>query len=438
MKHIIYITFALFLLNQEVNAQNELRFNNLDSLLKYAENNSISIKTGGQQVLLAKWQKISAQAGLVNFRMQTNFNLTNNTELPVSFLPAEAFGGAPGTFKEVTMGQQYIGNLNIAPQIDIINPASWAKLQSANVNSELADINNLIAKKTLFESISASYHNIISLQEQIKLTEKSFLIADTLLINMQNKYSAGIVRQQDLNDAQINKLTLADKLDQLKLSLQQQYLSLKILCDIPENTNLTIEEAMSYEQQLTLGIEVDNQLNYKSSLLKVDLARADLKTNHFMQLPTVSLVFYDAWQQNSNNMFFDNEARWLNSQYVGLKLSMPFPDINRFTQTKAFKINRTIALQNVEHTKILNDNNNRQLVLDYEKAFSQFATAKQIFELKEQNYHLALNQFNSDILPSDKLLIAFNDMITSRLNYSSALANLLFLKSKLDINNAVK
>ena len=421
-----------------MNAQDELIFNKLDSLLKYAENNSISIKTGEQQILLAKWQKISAQAGLVNFRMQTNFNLTNNTELPVSFMPGEAFGGAPGTFKEVTMGLQYIGNLNIAPQIDIINPASWAKLQSANVNNELADVNNLIAKKSLYESISASYHNIISLQEQIELTQKSLLIADTLLVNMQNKYSAGIVRQQDLNDAQINKLTLTDKLEQLKLSLAQQYLSLKILCDIPENINLKIEESISYEQQLTIGLEVDNQLSYKSSLLKVDLAKADLKTNHFMQLPTVSLVFYNAWQQNSNNMFFDNEARWLNSQYVGLKLSMPFPDINRFTQTKTSKINRTISLQNVEHTKILNDNNNRQLVLDYEKAFSQFATAKQIFALKEQNYHLALNQFNMDILPSDKLLIAFNDMITSQLNYSSALANLLFLKSKIDINNAVK
>jgi len=438
MKYFITISIAILQFFQTVNAQDELIFNKLDSLLKYAENNSISIKTGEQQILLAKWQKISAQAELVNFRMQTNFNLTNNTELPVSFMPGEAFGGAPGTFKEVTMGLQYIGNLNIAPQIDIINPASWAKLQSANVNNELADVNNLIAKKSLYESISASYHNIISLQEQIELTQKSLLIADTLLVNMQNKYSAGIVRQQDLNDAQINKLTLTDKLEQLKLSLAQQYLSLKILCDIPENINLKIEESISYEQQLTIGLEVDNQLSYKSSLLKVDLAKADLKTNHFMQLPTVSLVFYDAWQQNSNNMFFDNEARWLNSQYVGLKLSMPFPDINRFTQTKTSKINRTISLQNVEHTKILNDNNNRQLVLDYEKAFSQFATAKQIFALKEQNYHLALNQFNMDILPSDKLLIAFNDMITSQLNYSSALANLLFLKSKIDINNAVK
>jgi len=438
MKQLIIISLTWFLLFQTAGAQTELRFSSLDSLLNYAEQNSITIKTTEQQALLAKWQKVSAQAGLVNFRMPINFNLTNNIELPVSFMPGEAFGGAPGTFKEVTMGQQYIGNLNIAPQIDIINPAAWAKLQSASKNSELTTVNNLLAKKLLFESISAAYHNTVSLQEQIELTKKSLLIADTLLINMENKYSEGIVRQQDLNDAKINKLTLTDKLKQLGASLQQQYLSLKILCDIPENITILIYEPVDYNQNIAVGLEVSNQLVYKSSLLKYDIAKADLKANHLMQLPTMSFVYYDAWHQNSNNTFFDKDAQWINSQYIGLKMSLSFPDVNRFTQNKISKVNSTIALQNAEHTKLQNDNNNLQLVLDYEKAFSQFTTAKQIYELKEQNYHLAMNQFTMDILSSDRLLIAFNDMITSRLNNSSALANLLYLKSKIDINNTVK
>ena len=438
MKKIIIISTIFLLFFQAAKAQNELRFNNLDSLLKYAETNSISIKTSEQQTLLAKWQKIQAQVGLVNFRMQTNFTLTDNNKLPVTFLPGEAFGGEPGTFKQVTTGQQYVGNLNIAPQIDIINPTNWAKLKSANINSELTFVNNLIAKKSLYESISAAYYNIISLKEQVQLTEKNLLIADTLFLIIQNKYKAGIVRQQDLNDARINQLTLSDKVEQLKLSLEQQYLSLKILCDIPEKTTLIINKTINYNQQIILGLEVNNQLTYKSSLLKVDLSDADIKTNRFMQLPTVSLVYYDTWQHYSNFMFFDKDAQWLNSQYLGLKISMPFPDINRYTQTRISKINKTISLQNAEHTKIQNDNNNRQLVLDYQKAYSQFIKAKQIYEIKKQNYQLAKNQFKMDILPTDKLLITFNDMITSRLNYSSALANLLFLKSKIDINNSIK
>lgn len=432
------ILCSFLLINQFLIAQNKLIFNTVDSLFRYAENQSIAIKTGEQQVLLAKWQKISAQAGLVNFRMQTSFSLTDNVKLPVTYFPAEAFGGEPGTFKEVTTGQQYMGNFNFAPQIDLINPVSWAKLKSAKINQELTNVNNLIAKKSLFESISAGYYNIVSLKEQIVISRKNLYTADTLQIIMQNKYTEGIVRQQDLNDATINKLALEDKLNQLKISLNQQYYALKILCDIPQNEDIIITETANYEQQFNIGLQTDNQLQHKSSLLKSGLAKEDLRANRLAQYPTVSIVAYDGWQQNSRNQFFDPTSNWVNSQYIGLRLSMPFPDINRFTLTKTANINKTISELDAEHSKHQNDIANIQLNLDYEKAYSQLSTTKQIFLLKEENYQMALNQFNESILPSDKLLIAFNDMLASRLNYSAALANLLYAKSKIEINNSIK
>ena len=245
MKQFLIIV-GFLLINQFSNAQNKLVFKTLDSLFEYAENHSISIKTGEQQVLLAKWQKISAQAGLVNFKMQTSFSLTDNVKLPVTYFPAEAFGGEPGTFKEVTTGQQFIGNFNFAPQIDIINPVSWSRLKSAKINSQLTDVTNLMVKKSLFESISASYYNIISLKEQIEITQKNLYTADTLQMIMQNKYTEGIVRQQDLNDATINKISLKDKLTQFEISLNQQYYALKVLCDIPQDTDILLTENTIY------------------------------------------------------------------------------------------------------------------------------------------------------------------------------------------------
>ncbi len=150
MKHFIWVILLLVSFFSKLNAQTILSFNSLDSLLAYAENNSYSIKSGNEQLLIAKWQKISALAGIMNFKVPTNFNLTDNIAQPVTFLPGEVFGGQPGTFKQVTTGQQYIGNFNIAPQIDIVNPASWAKLKSASINSEQTELNNLIVKKNTF------------------------------------------------------------------------------------------------------------------------------------------------------------------------------------------------------------------------------------------------------------------------------------------------
>jgi len=51
---------------------------------------------------------------------------------------------------------------------------------------------------------------------------------------------------------------------------------------------------------------------------------------------------------------------------------------------------------------------------------------------------MAFDQYNESIIAFDKLLEAFDAMLGSRLNYSSALANLLYTKSKIDLNNNIK
>lgn len=439
MKSKLLTILSIIFLFQTTKGQTKtLYFNNLDSVLVYSEKNSFTIKTNEQQTLLAKWEKISAQTGLINFKMLSSFNMTNNYKQIFTFLPAEAFGGTPGTFKKVETGTPYVENVSISPQIDIINLSSWSKLKSANINSELTSVNNLLVKKALFESIAATYYNIISLQAQIKFTQKSLLVADTLLQNMQNKYSEGIIRKQDLNDAEINRLSLTDNLKQLELSLEQQYYSIKILCDIPSKTEVLVNTDLDYNQNFVEGLETNNDLQYKYSLLQVEQAKSDILTNKLMQMPTVSLVFYDGWQHNSGQQFFDSNEPWINSQYISLRLSLPFPDVSRYTLTQKSEISKTILEQNAMHTKLQNDFENRQMTLDYEKAYSQLTVTKQIYNLKEENYHLALNQFNMSILSSDKLLTAFNDMISSRFNYTNSISNLLYKKSTIKINNRIK
>lgn len=438
MQRTIFIISFLLSINFSVHAQAELKFSRLDSLFAYAERNSAAIKTGEQQAILAKWQKVAALANTVNFRNQVSFALTDNTRLPVNFLPAEAFGGPPGTFREIQFGQQYIGNAAIVPQIDIINPSSWEKVKSAGISKELTGINNLVIKRSLYESIAAAYYNIISLQEQTRLTKENLLKADTLLLMVQNKFAQGLVRQQDVNDAAASKLSLDEKLNQAQLSLEQQQLSVKILCDLPENSNVVIEEVLDYNASFPASRQASSQLQYKSSALQLGMAKSDLRYNRLSQLPSLSLFLNYAWQQNSNDMFFDSQADWIYSQFIGARLTFSIPDINKMFLTQNARINYKIALHNLEHAKVQEEAANRQLQLDYQKAYSQLSTNKRIFELKNENYLMAFNQYEQAVLPFDKLLLAFTEMQNSRLNYVNAAANLHYQKTKIDLTTLNK
>lgn len=440
MRTLITYFVCLFSFTLSVYAQTELKFNKIDTLYAYADKNSSVAKTNYQQILLARYQKVAALANVVNLRNPITFSLTDNTTLPVSFIPSNLLGGPPGSFKQITLGQQYVSNFNFTPQIDIINPGAWSQIKTANINEELTATNNLLNKKSLHESIAACYYNICSIKEQIDITTKNLQATDTLVQIVNNKFTQGIVRQQDVNDATVNKLTLQDKLNQLKISLEQQYNSLKIFCEIPLSAKITIDDVLNYSQQFTPEMDANSQLQAKATILQMEYAKADLRTNRLYNLPVISLLYSNSYYQNSINQFFDTNPnnKWLNSAYLGAKVTFFLPDVNHILSSRNAKINYHTALVNMNHSKLQNEISNNQLHLDYEKAYSQFLASQQISKLKEENYKMAFNQYSQSILSFDKLLIAFNDMLTSRFNYSSALANLMYTKTKIDINNTLK
>lgn len=437
MKQILIIIISILSLTA-VNAQLVIRFANPDSLIAFAEKNSIAIKTGDAQALLAKYQTLYAKINKFNPRASVNYAATDNTQLPVNFFPAEIFGGTPGTFKEVQSGQQYVQSVYITPQIDVINPATWEKLKSARLNEQLASVNNKLTKKTLSESIAAAYFNIVSFQQQISITSKTLVHADSILQIFQNKFDQGIIRSQDVNNAKVNKLMIKDRLQQIQNAMEQQYNLLKLLCDADAATVIEIEHKDNTTTTLQQPVIAINTLAATQSQLQLQYAKSEYKANKAAYYPTLSLIGNWAWQENSTRHFFDNNARWIPTNYIGLRLSYTFPDAGRLSQTAAVKTNWQIAEMNVKHKTTQQETENVQLYLEFKKAKEIMMVAEEIKFLKEDTYRKNLNLFVQNIYPADNLFLAFNDALTATLNYQSAVINLHYQLSKININNSIR
>jgi outer membrane protein len=433
------ISLWILLIGFCVKAQNSLSFSSLDSLLKYAGQHSSSIKTGDQQILLAKWTKITSIFNTVNIKSPFTASWVNNTQLPVSYLPAEAFGGPEGTFKQVSIGQQYVSNYAITPQIDIINPALWARIKSAEINRQLSLADQQLTKKNLFESIAAAYCNVLALQYQAQQFENYLTAADSLLIISENKFKAGIVREQDMNNMKINKLSVADKLLQINLQIEQNYNSIKILCDIKPETELKITESLE-------SLVLDDQRAAASSLLtrRMQLQSAylknELKASRWQSFsPTLSLIFNQAWQANSNIGFTDSKANTFSAQYIGLRLTIPFPaDPSRLGQNYSARISHRISVINSLHSELQEQLSNRNLDLDRQKAFSAYNSAKTISELKDINFSKSVNQYKEGILPAEILLNHFVEKINADLAMASTKAGLKLSQLKIKLNNSIQ
>jgi OMF family outer membrane factor len=389
--------------------------------------------------LLATYTRIASQWGVVNLTGNANASMLDNVNLPQSFIPAEFFGGKPGTFKTVTFGQQYVSNLTLNPQIDIINPSLWARIQTAKANEGLSKVNRLITKKNLLESVAAAYYNVLSLQEQLKSSRQLLLNNDTLAGIFANKFNEGLIRVQDLNNVQANQLLIKDKVQQLEKQLEIQIGILKGLCDIPLSQDMIFSEqlALAYSNNAE-PLKVRANLLTQQGRMQEMYQQKVLNADQLWLLPNISMVSNFMVQQNTNNHFFDEQKVYF-SNYYGLRLSMPIiPDVNKIANVRNDRINLQIARNNAVHAALQDSINNHQLELEYDKAFNTWRNTLLIERLKEDTYLRNLSIYKEGVFSSYELISSLNEWLNAKLNTENAAAAYQYAKARIILQNSIQ
>jgi OMF family outer membrane factor len=427
------ILFLILSSSNLIFAQEIKTFSNLNEVLDYSKTQNFMFENAKFQSQLAVLAKKTAIGNVINPKINTSIQVQDNINLPISYLPAEAFGGASGTYKEVQIGQQYVSTFNIQPQFDIINLSSFAQIKSAKINQQLVDNQNKINEQNLYEKITGVYFNILSFKAQKEVVEENILIAENILEIISEKNKEGIARKQEVNEAEVNLILLQDKLEQLEMNIKIQYEILNLFFENKIKGNLT-QTIWEYKNETFITVN-DNNLQNRSSELQTQLALQEYQSLRRQNYPTLSFISSFNWQNLSNDQFFSPLSNWQNFNYIGLKLGWELPTIQRLSNIKTKKIHIEILQKTNEQIKVETESKKEQLDLEFQKSIKQLINFQKVFEFKKDTYEKNFNQFREGVLPLDKLLIAQNDMIISKLNIVSALTNIGFNKSKIEINN---
>lgn len=428
--------FIFFLVLGGFNAfsQEEKVVNSLPEILQIAKEKNYALRNATLQTQLANLTKKTAIGNVLNPRIPATAQTLNNFEQQVSFLPGPIFGLPEGTFKEVTMGQQYTSTFSVQPQFDILNFGSIAQIKSAKINEQLVENQNKLNEQNIYNQINGVYFNLLSFEAQKKILIVNIKLAENLVLINQNKFNEGITRMQDVNEAEANLITLQDKLSQLVLNEKIQKQSLALFFENEFDLKLT-EDLNNYKNIEEL---VSSNANFKSENYKLQyqMMQQDLKLARLQQLPVLSFISSFNWQNLSNENYFDASSNWVNFNYVGLKVTWDFPtNVQKISTVYNKKIQLNQLKNNADHAEKENEFANKQLEIEYEKAIEQFKNFKKIYVLKKDTYEKNFNQYQEQILPLDKLLISQNDLLISEINMVNALAIIGFSKNKIVINN---
>lgn len=431
------ILFSFSLYSQEnLNTSAAKTFTSVDQLLNYSTTKSILLSNNKIQLDEAKKAKLAAVLGTIDITGNLlSAQFVNNTTIGVNLLPSEIFGGTPGTFQEVPMGVQYNTNLNNYADIKLINFAGWANLKLANINIDITESNNQMSLKNLQENIANNYFNIVNLKAQIATSKENLKASDTLLAITQNKYNKGLIKQQDVNQVKVNHLNLEESVRQLSYLLDQYYISLKILIDLPENEEIIIDNQAAEFNQISPEINL-NTVKLETVLLQEKYKKVNLNAVKATFLPTVSLQF-----SNSNNLYNTTfnplQGNWINSNYIGLRMHIPIPSAKSISKMYVAKYDLLTAENNTKQIEIQTELNKKTLELDYQKAISQLASHQEILAISEDTYNKNKNLYKEGLLSLEVTLDSFNKMIAAKYNFLSSQSNVQLVLSKISINNNI-
>ncbi|MFN3785043.1 MAG: TolC family protein [Spirosomataceae bacterium] len=411
-----------------------LLFSDFASVQTQAEKSSSVFQVANHQRQIAQWNQQNAELDILKFRLPITAAAQNNTRLPVNFIPSEIFGGEPGTFREVNFGLQYVSNFTVAPQIDLLNLTAWEKARAAKIQATLVDVKSEIDKKTLFEALAATYYSVISYQKQAQILEKSKTVADSLFQTVSKKYAEGIIRSQDVTDARINQLSIQDQIEQVKFGYASQIAQLRILLDVPTSTPIFLEDVALEADFMTTDFVPNARYTVRQAEANYQLALSDLASLKKSYYPTVSLAFSHTGQSNSNQRFWDSNSIGFSTNFVGLRFNWQVPDWTKHISKKVAMLQTELAKTAWEHTNLQNEMQNKQTSIEKQKARAHWEKTRQIRELKESNFQKSKNQFDENILATDRLLTSFNDLVNSQLAEEVAKVTLYFKQTLIDIN----
>ena len=379
----------------------------LEEAVSFALENNYSAINAERDIRDAKkqkWQTIASGLPQIN----GTISYQNQLKQPVSVIPAEIFGGEPGTFAEVVFGQPQTANATATLRQQIFDGSYIVGVQAAKVFLNYSANNQEKTKLEIRKAVSEAYGNVLLANESVSIVEKNIIALEKNLEETTKIFENGLGEEESVEQLQI---TLSSVKQQLKNGIRLQGITLQMLnlimgIPIEEPTVLTDNLDRLTEQQIKLdlletNLDINNNIDYKLAKNLNQQRFYEHKLAKSRALPTLNaFVNYGTSGFAEDFNFLQSDQQWFDSSILGFDLSIPiFSSFQRNAGT--------------QRAKIALDKAKTQLVEAEQKIRLQLENAK-------SNYILAIDQYQT---AKDNLRLAERIEKKNQIKYTEGLAS---------------
>lgn len=314
----------------------------------------------------------------------------------------------------------------------------------ALLNNIAIDMKKISLEKSESElrgNVMGSYVSVLALQSITNLLDSSLLNIQGLEEMTRHAVEAGAAEATAADQIRVRVNTLRTSINNQKYSIELATNSLKVLLDVPVETELVLTESLdallSPERVINLlGAQfvIENNLNYRLLRKQVDLAEKNVHMAGWAYGPTLSVGYNYADQ----HYYGEGGMRMTPPNTVQLSVRMPLWSSGK---RAAAVVEKKIALEEAKNTLSETTDNlgiqYRQLCFSLTNAYETYLNEKDNMEVANRVFASATNKYKYGASSNMELTNASNDFINAQSSYIQSILSLVNAQVELEkfLNN---
>lgn len=440
MKNKLIVTFLLLASIVQAQENKQSYSFSLNQAISHALTNNRTAINAGRDIEMAKKKKWETTAmGLPQINGSIGYQ--NNFVIQRSVIPAEFFGGTPGTFQEVAFGVKHNGTGNLSLSQLIFDGSYIVALQASKTYLEFYQNYKQKTDIEVREMIINSYGNVLLADESALILQKNKTILEKTLFETDQTYQNGLIEEENVEQL---KITLASVNSNLNYVNRLRDISLKMLklnlgIEIEDELTLTDKLDALAVNNLDMAIKsnefkASSNINYTITQNFVNQRTLELKLEKSKALPTLSAGVNFGYNTFGNEFtFFNSSQRYFNYSNLGVNLNIPiFSSFARSARTQQAKI----ALEKA-NTDLIETEQKLKLAYqsaksDYEYSVEQYNSSKESLKLAERIENKQQIKFREGLSTSFDFTEAQRQLYTSQQNYLQTMVDVISKKAALE------
>ncbi|NBC25066.1 MAG: TolC family protein [Bacteroidetes bacterium] len=355
-------------------------------------------------------------------------------DIPVSLVPAEFFGGMPGTFAEVQFGtnNRLEGALELSALL--FDGGFFVGLKAQRLYKELRKKELLQSETQVRYNVTKAFLNVLVARENVSILEKNIANLEGNLKDAEANFEAGFIEKLDVDRIRLSLSSLETQRQSVEGNALIASNLLKFQMGYPINDSVEVvgdlddifSSAMVDKVKVGEPIDYEGRMEYQIANKGLELSQVDIDRLRAGYLPTLNGFASASRTLQRNDLFDDSEAGWLPATIVGVNMSFSlFDGFDRRAKIQRAKITREKTVKEINQLERSIQMEVRNARINYNNMQKQSVNAQMNLDLAEEIYQTTQIKFDEGVGSSVELRQAESDYYSAQSNQINAMYDLL-------------